>query len=224
MRKRAFILGNSGELLDHDLSRLKGETVFGLNCLPLRCPEIITDYVCLDIMMAFVPEIRALVPKSARKYYSRMMWNAIAEEDGVHVYDAYPDKLTGFEFSQDRVYGGRTVAYAALQIAASQGYEEIYLLGIDMGLPANGIMHIPEQQVMLDMVRAKNLRNPTVDKRGKNPNHEEMKATVTKNFIYAKSELDKRGIQVFNLSRGGNLNCFPRRIFSEVVKEEVNVR
>ena len=222
---RAFVLGNSGELLDHNLDLLKGEAVFGTNALPLFKPEIITHYVCLDIGMAFVPEVRALVPKTARKFYSRFMWNTIYQEDGVEVYDTWPDRMTGFEISSEKVFGGQTVTYVCLQIAAALGYDEIYLLGVDLGLPANGIHSIPQQEVLYQMIRDKNLANPTVDKRGgREKTHEEFNKPVIKNFLFARHALEKAGIKVFNLSKGGNLNCFPRKTFEEVLGDKQYVR
>jgi len=225
MSKRAFILGSSGELLDHDLSLLKGETVFGVNALPLRIPEIITHYVCIDIIMAFAPEIRALVPKTAKKYYSTLVWNTIYEEEGVHPVDIISDDHIGFEFSTDRVYSGRTCTYVALQIAAALGYDEIYLLGIDLGLPENGIMHIPEQQKMRELIWAKNLRHPMVDKRATPDKIDSNLKFYQRAFLIARDAMKKRGIKVVNLSKGGNLNCFPRESYEELLakKEEVNV-
>lgn len=225
MSKRAFILGNSGELLDHDLSLLKGETVFAVNSFPLRMPEIITHYVCLDIIMAFAPEIRALVPETAKKYYSTFMWNAIYDEKGVSPFDVISDEQIGFEFSEKRIYSGKTCTYAALQIAASLGYDEIYLLGIDLGLPANGIMHIPEQQKMRELIWAKNLRHPQVDKRATPDTIDSSRKFYQHIFLFARDAMKERGISVFNLSRGGNLNCFPRKSYEELLskKEELNV-
>ena len=216
---RAFILGNSGELLDHDLSRLKGETVFAVNAFPLRYPEIITHYVCLDILMAFVPEIRALVPDSAKKYYSRLIWNTIYEEENVNVYDTHSDNEIGFEISDTKVYGGKTVVYVAMQIAAALGFTDIYLLGVDCGLPANGVAHIPEQDIFYDLLKRKNLANPFTDKRANDVTHEQFSKFVIKNFILARDEMAKHGISVTNLSRGGNLNCFKRKSFNEVMGE-----
>jgi len=217
---RAFILGNSGELLDHDLTLLKGETVFGCNALALRIPEIITHYVCVDILMAFVPEVRSLISKSAKKYYSRLLWNTIYQEDNVNVFDTHPDHLFGFSFSETNVYSGMTAAYVSLQIAAHQGFDEIYLLGIDLGLPKNSIMHIPEQEKLLGIVRAKNLANPTIDKRVAPITHETHTKKIQKHFIYAKAVLEERGINVVNLSKGGNLNCFKRENYEEILSDQ----
>lgn len=217
---RAFILGNSGELLDHDLSRLKGEAVFGVNALPLRCADIITHYVCMDIGMAFVPEVRALVPPTCKKYYSRLMWNTIYKEDNVNVFDCFPDNQPGFQLSDTRVHGGLTVSFVALQIAAYLGYDPIYILGVDLGTPANGIDHIPEQEEMLQMIRDKNLSNVTTDKRdtsGPTPGITPTVKLMQRNFLLARHELDKHGIEVYNLSKGGNLGAFKRMSFEEVL-------
>lgn len=213
---RAFILGNSGELLDHDLRLLQGEIVFGTNCLPLRIPEIITHYVLLDIGMAFLPEIRTLVPKKAKKYYSRLVSNTIYKEDNVDVYETCQDHLTGFNFSDICVFPGYTVSYVSLQIAAGLGFNPIYMLGVDLGLPANGIMHIPEQQMALDLMHSKNLSSPFTPKENRDIHFEDFKKPL-QNFQFSRMELDKFGIKVYNLSKGGKLNCFPRKNFNEVI-------
>jgi len=218
---RAFILGNSGELLDHDLTRLSGEAVFGVNALPLRCADIITHYVCADIGMAFVPEVRSLVPPTTTKYYSRILWNTIAEEDGVKMFDTYDDRMVGFSISETKVYLCRTVTYAALQIAAALGYNPIYTLGIDLGTPANGISRIPEQDKLEELIRSKNLRVPTDDKQSSPArlDHNFMATYCNHAFVIARDELSKHGIEVYNLSHGGNLKAFKRKSFNDIVQE-----
>ncbi len=145
------------------------------------------------------------------------MWNGIYHEDNVNVYDTWPDAIMGFEFSTEKVYGGLTVTFVMLQIAAALGYDELYLLGIDLGLPANGIQHIPEQEILFKMIRDKNLHNPGVDKRFKDPDHVEFNKPIQHRFVIAKQKLQEAGIKVFNMSKGGNLNCFPRKNFNDVV-------
>jgi hypothetical protein len=216
---RAFILGNSGELLDHDLDRLKGEAVFGVNALPLYKPEIISHYVCADIGMAFVPEVRELVSESCIKYYSSLVWNTIDHEDNVNVYDTFDDRLIGFNLSDTKLYLCRTVTYAALQIAAYLGYNPIYTLGIDLGIPPNGKEWIPNQEKLTELLKLKNLRVPTDDKRSSPDriHHDFMTKYCNQCFMFARHELDKLGIEVYNLSKGGNLKAFPRRNFEEVL-------
>lgn len=211
---RAFILGNSGELLDHDLSVLQGEAVFGVNALPLRNADIITHYVCADMGMAFVPEVRGLVKQGARKFYSRLLWNTIYNENGVEVFDVLNGP--GFNVSKDTVYMGGTVAYVCLQIAVALGYDEIHMLGVDLGLPTNSISHIPEQDEMCELVKSKNLRVPTDDKRCVDTSFETIAKTINTNFLFAKHELNKLGVKVYNLSSGGNLKNFERKSFDEV--------
>jgi len=214
---RAFILGNSGELLDHDLDKLKGEAVFGVNALPLRNPDIISHYICADMGMAFLPEIRSLVSPTCKKYYSRLMWNTIYHEDNVNVFDVYPDQMIGFEVSETKVFLGQTVTYAALQIATALGYNPIYIMGVDLGTPANGIDHIPEQLILTKLMMSKNLADVTIDKRWKPPSIEQIGKRTNLSFIYAKSKLDELGVEVYNLSRGGNLKAFPRKVYKEVL-------
>jgi hypothetical protein len=217
---RAFILGNSGELLDHDLSLLQDEIVYAVNALPLRAPEIMNYYACLDTGMAYVPELRALVPETCEKYYGRLMWNGIHHEDNVNVFDTYSDNEIGFNASTEKVYPCGTVTYCALQLAVALGYDEIYLLGIDLGYPTNGTMHIPEQDIMMKIIEDKNLAIPSVDKRFNNPGFDKMSKGMNMRFAYASAILRDQGISVINLSSGGNLNCFKRLSFKEVIKDK----
>jgi len=214
---RCFILGNSGELLDHDLNLLKGETVFGCNALPLHNSEIITHYVCLDMNMAFLPEIRSMVKDNCIKYYSRLVWNTIDNEDNVRVFDTYPSTMSGFAFSDSMIYEGDTVAYSMLQIASALGYDDIYMLGVDCGTPSNGIMSIPEQAKMMDLLKSKNLRNPTRDKTSIVTTHDDMTKRVNKHFLLARHKLNEVGVMVYNLSTGSKLNCFPRKVYEDVL-------
>jgi len=218
---RAFILGNSGELLDHDLGLLQGEVVFGSNAIALRCPEIITNYVCADIIMSFLPEMRRMISHSAKRHYSRLVWNTIDHEDNVEPFDTI-DGQTGFNFSTSDVYLCNTVAYASLQIAACLNYNPIYLLGVDLGTPSNGIHHIPEQYVMNEVLRMKNLRNTNADKRVAVSSYDETANKINMDFIYARDILKAEGIEVFNLSTGGNLKAFPRKVYKEVVSNHSN--
>jgi len=216
---RAFILGNSGELLDHDLGLLKGEAVFGVNALPLHNSEIISHYVCADIGMAFLPEIREMVKPGTKKYYSRLMWNTIDHEDNVNVYDTFHDSMVGFNISETKVYLCRTVTFAALQIAAALGYNPIYTLGIDLGTPPNGHAWIPEQEKLLKLLKDKNLRVPSDDKLSSPSRlqHEFMDKYCNQAFMVARHELEKVGVKVYNLSKGGNLKAFPRLSFEDIL-------
>ena len=227
---RAFILGNSGEILDHDLSLLKGETVFGSNAMPLRCPDVLTHYVCSDILMAFVPEIRRKVLPGTKKYYSRILWNTILHEDDVNVFDGVDNRL-GFSMSDTHIYAGQGVGYMSIQIACALGFNPIYTLGIDMGLPPNGIDYIPEYEVFHKMLKKLNLRSPSRDKRTnqglKPPNSSVYDDQIKKHlsfFHLAKKETEEAGIEIINLSRGGRLNMFKRQCYEDVVGQRKLVK
>jgi hypothetical protein len=219
---RAFILGNSGELLDHDLNLLKGEVVFGSNALPIHNSEIITNYVCADITMAFLPEVREMVKDNVIRHYSWLVWNAIDHENNVEPFETI-DNSDGFNISRSSVYLGNTVSYAALQIAASLNYNPIYILGVDLGIPANGIHHIPEQEIMMNMLKSKNLRDVNKDKRIPITPFGQLAKKINLNYAYAKGVLDKEGIEVYNLSKGGNLNCFKRKVYKDVINHQAEI-
>jgi hypothetical protein len=171
--------------------------------------------------MAFVPEVRDRVIPGTRKFYSRLLWNTIHHEDGVEVFDV--NEGLGFNSSVERVFMGGNVAYVCLQLAVALGYDEIFMLGVDLGLPANGISHLPEQDIMNVIMMSKNLRVPTDDKRLNTTSFDSISKKLNTNFSYAKHECDKLGVKVYNLSKAGNLRAFPRMSFDEALNLQRSV-
>lgn len=115
-----------------------------------------------------------------------------------HCYEMYygQDKL---EFSLDCtkvVKDGYTVTYAAIQLAMYMGFKEIYLLGCD----SNFAGHVDEV-CKQDKVAAPN-------------------TAMIQTYKVAKKYADRSGIQIYNATRGGMLEVFPRVKLEEVLKGE----
>ena len=102
------------------------------------------------------------------------------------------------------VYEGYTVAFVALQMAAYLGFEEIYLVGVD----CNYSKDQARQHFVNSGYYATNY------------------ATIGNEMIFAygeaKKALDARGIKVYNATRGGMLEIFPRVDLDEVLLEKRN--
>ena len=148
--KRCFIIGNGPSLKAEDLDKLKGEITFAANRIFKIFPRTDwrpTYYICIDYLMygidykeinhidsklRFVPLERALAAGEIYDevtYYNRVV-NCVDIKDGKIVRGkefAFSDNI------EDVVYGGQTVLFDAIQIAAYMGFSEIYLLGVDCG-------------------------------------------------------------------------------------------
>ncbi|MGI5096396.1 DUF115 domain-containing protein [Treponema socranskii] len=113
-----------------------------------------------------------------------------------------------FKFSLNAVYGFfdyYTVTALAINIAAYMGYKKIYLLGVDCNYMGKA-MHAKGMETGLE--------NGATDK---------MKLytaySMKKGYEYLNQKLLKHGIRVYNATRGGELEVFPRVDFDELVKE-----
>lgn len=110
-----------------------------------------------------------------------------------------------FKFSEDiekYVYSGLTVTYNMIQMAMYMGFSEIYLLGIDFsfsGMSENKGNHFCEEY-------SKNTKM-----KGSFYAEESLKAyTAAEEISY------KRGVRIYNATRGGKLEVFERKNFDKL--------
>lgn len=103
-------------------------------------------------------------------------------------------------------YDLATVTNAAIHIAQYMGFRKIYLLGVDCDYSQekqyfngskNNNIHSSSQMVFVQN-------------------------RMFKAYAYMKKQMDKRGIEVYNATRGGALEVFPRICFEDAVAEIKN--
>ena len=122
-----------------------------------------------------------------------------------HAEDYLPDlpKFSG-DISR-KLYSGYTVTYICLQFAVYMGFNEIYLLGVDFSyskdMTSNGNHFISNYHADGDGVAGFY--------------YEECLASYKKARQYAES----KGIKIFNATRGGKLEVFPRKSLEMALKE-----
>lgn len=105
-------------------------------------------------------------------------------------------------FSKDCYEGiidGTTVTYSAIQLAAYMGFKEIYLIGTDCNYKGPK-KHIGEYKIELY----------DVDK---------LQANLITAFSKAKEFADDNGIKIYNATRGGQLEVFPRVELDTVLRK-----
>ncbi len=212
---RCFIVATGPSLTIEDLNKLKNEKTFGLNSLCKAFSKTgweTTYYVMQDagVFYNLLPEIKQF--RTTKFIHSDQKFKKYALEElkcdkyvfpryyGNHLWNRKKLK-TGF--SKDArliIHEGYTVAYVALQMAVYMGFNEIYLIGTD----CNYSKDENKQHFMKSGYYATNY------------------ATIGNEMLFAysvaKKELDKLGVKVYNATRGGMLEEFPRVDLDEILK------
>lgn len=120
----------------------------------------------------------------------------------IHVTNSNSDSNT-LNFSdtcEQMVYGGATVTYACLQLAAYLGFKNIYLLGVDCDYSQG---------------QKSSYFIPGYVKEGTNPGAYDLKENLAA-YNLAKKYTDEHGIKVYNATRGGKLEIFDRVDFDSL--------
>ena len=214
--ERCFIIGNGSSLAADDLDMLhfRQEKCFGMNGIPLifndtawrphyyviediKAMDYFSDLICqCNIHEAFIADVNQAFLKR------------VASREKYHVFHLIGKEFTPNLpcFSEDfekGIYTGKTVTYACIQIAAYMGFRKIYLLGIDFDYAEGETMQVKHFSERYHM-----------DPKAVNPSakHESLLA-----YQSAKNYADTHGIEIYNATRGGALEVFPRVDFDELM-------
>lgn len=221
--QRCFFIGNGPSLRAEDLTKLQeaGEITFAFNRIYnifdqtswrpdyyvsvdekmlLGCAETVDH---LDLPVKFIP--------------INMRWyHGITIHDAVEFLMNAPREENGkpLDFSGNAasvVYQSGTCMYAAAQIAAYMGFTELYLIGVDHHFQ---ISQNNKGEILVDP----SVKDYFSDKYNEDketlyiPNTE--KSTMT--YLAMKQHCSQRDIQVYNATRGGRLEVFPRVDFDSL--------
>jgi hypothetical protein len=209
--QKCFIVGNGPSLTIEDLEKLKTEITFSSNSIYYLFENSDwrpTYYFCQDqtVLSNSVKEINQRI--NGKKFIRPTGYKEHLIDDAIYFNIDNLDykKNVKPRFSDDvaqHVFEGYTVTYSMLQFAAYMGFNEIYLLGIDFNyIITNGTIN----------------KDSYADKRmgekvGGNPNIEyNLLAYQT-----AKEFCRINNIKIYNATRGGMLEVFPRVDFRTVI-------
>lgn len=204
---RCFVIGNGPSLRNEDLRRLAGETTFACNSLIRLFDEIPftpTYYFAQDNHI--ILDNKEYIEKLATTRFVKAHYAPRYHIPGVTYYKMlFPKNPIGFsENIADVVYSGQTVTYSMIQFAAYMGFKEIYLIGVDCNYSADN------STISADSYFDKRLYNssrtyaaPEVD-------------TNLLAFARAKEVCDRNGVKIYNATRGGKLEIFPRADFDQL--------
>lgn len=211
--ERCFIIATGPSLTKEDILKLKNEITFSMNSICLLFDEIDWKPTYYGIQDIYVYEkLKSIIYNSnmknifisdfiCRKHKPKKEWIQFPLNLLDH---AYGYKKIRTKFSDDPyhvVYDGFTITYSIMQIAAFMGFNKIYLLGADTNYEDGKAHHIKEHGSLDSTFR-----------------------TAGERMIYAykiaKNYFDNKKIEVYNATRGGKLELFPRVELDRIVSNE----
>lgn len=227
--ERCFVIGNGPSLRIDDLKLLKKEISFASNKIYLAFDETDwrpTYYVAEDGLfikknyqqithlaepVKFFPfQTKALIPPIKDAVYFKLVYEY-----------CYP-KSPNFSINAlDRVYGGNTVTYLLIQLACFMGIREIYLLGVDFDykIPQRYFKKPGDHYKIYISRGEQNHFHPDYIKPGEtlyDPNLERHE----KAYLAARDAIEKLGGKIYNATRGGKLEIFPRMNFNSLISDQ----
>lgn len=207
--ERCFIVGTGPSLKMEDLELIKGEYSFSVNSIVLSFPDTTwrpTYYVIQDsfgyaklkdaIREAQLPVIFNGV---SNKVMTPMMdvdnvpYPLNLMDQGKHI----PKDITLFSDNAFKaVYGGHSVTYSVMQLAAYMGFKEVYLLGIDCDY-SKAVNHIKAYSVQNDVNASYLMRE---------------------SYKVAKAYCDTHDFKILNATRNAKLDVFEKVVLEDVLR------
>lgn len=220
--ERCFIVANGPSLAANDLNKLAElhEITFAMNRIYKIFPETKWRpdyYVCEDIKIfnEAIADINAIPAKLKFIPINHHWYNGINIEGALYFWANYDQtKKCPYGFSAEiehQMDCQGTVTFTCINIAAYMGFKEIYLIGVDH----NYRVIINEEGNQIVDENAKDyfcanydadIQDTVVHDMGQN----------TRAYRNAKAYCDIQGIIIYNATRGGKLEVFPRVDFDSI--------
>lgn len=211
--RRCFIIGNGPSLKMEDLDTLQkhNEICFASNKIYLAFEKtrwrpnyyMVCDFnvyrSCYDTITT-MKDCTIFIENFYNQLEMKELNNAY-KVNSIH-------QKTHFKFSEEiekYVYSGLTVTYNLLQLAVYMGFKEIYLLGIDFsfsGMSEDKGNHFCEEYSKDTKMKGSFYRDESLSA-----------------YRAAEEMSYKRGIRIYNATRGGKLETFERVDFDEIFEK-----
>lgn len=219
--KRCFIVGNGPSLSAQDLDRLREEYTFAFNRIYYIFDQTAwrpTFYCTQDIKIAkssaneICQKIRTpyiFAPINLKWYY-----NIPLETNYFFCQRQAEDGVPPFSEDIPRWIGtGNTVAYTAMQLAAYMGFEQIYLLGIDHSFQRYQDM---SGQIVIDS----GAKDYFCDQYNQDKDQLFVPRLDLSTCAYIKAQeyTKTHSVKIYNATRGGKLEVFPRVDFDALLE------
>lgn len=215
--KTCFIVGNGPSLSVDDLEIIHNNKIpsFGFNRIYLMFEK--TDwrpsyYISQDEKMLknCVEQVNKMelpykfIPLQLKYYFGIKVNKAL-------YFNMLPENSISFGEFSNAVENSGTVAYTAAQLAAYMGFKKIYLIGVDHSF---SIVKNDKGEIIRDV----NAKDYFTDEY--NTDKQELYIpnldASTRTFLKMKKNCDNAGIEVYNATRGGKLEVFPRVNFDDL--------
>lgn len=217
--KRCFIIGNGPSLRPEDLDKLVNEYTFAFNRIYYifdQTPWRPTFYCTQDakIARASAEKIQKEISTSYVFAPINLKWYENVDINSDYFFSPKQAGEEVPEFSEDipsRIGVGNTVAYTAMQLAVYMGFREIYLIGVDHSFHTyqDQSGNIITDSTAKDYFCAEynqdkdQLFIPKLD-------------LSTLSYLAAQEYAQTHPVKIYNATRGGKLEVFPRVDFDEL--------
>lgn len=213
--KRCFILCTGPSLTLEDIESLRDEYVFGMNSICLIHDKTnwkpdffaIQDPAVYDKVQDTLLKTdngQVFVPSGfAKRYCIPSDWVKFPICGSYHLYEAKYGTRYFAKFSDDcyiRVYDGYSITYSIMQLAVYMGFEEIYLLGADCS-------YLGEKQHFIEHGHYASSASSATER-------------LFASYGEAKRYAENNGKKIFNATRGGKLELFPRVQLEDVLANQ----
>ncbi|GHU94224.1 hypothetical protein FACS1894208_04930 [Clostridia bacterium] len=225
--QRCFLIGNGPSLTVSDLNKLRGEITFGCNMITKIFD--MTDWRPNYYFLLEWPVMAQVKDEIAdcEVFFSRQGYLKLKEHDMLPPKYVYANQI----FPRDKYWvtdnlfkyfitSRATVMTYIIETAMYMGFSEIYLIGVDNTNPFISGSHFSPSYRDEKLQYRENLK--AVRTAGQFKDALEIQGKVTKaNADYAYGKLreyaEKRGVRIYNATRGGELEAFERVNLDEVV-------
>lgn len=216
--KRVFITCTGPSLTIEDLELLKNEYVFGMNSICLihdktdwkpdffGCQDSHVFEKIKDTLLSTDNGIVFLPYSYKIKYHTPDDYLYFHMSGAYHMYEMIYGPKYFAKFSDDcykTIYDGYSITYSIMQLAIYMGFDELYLLGADCN-------YLGQKQHFVETGHF-------------DPGAEHAAERMFASYVVAKQYAESHGIKIYNATRGGCLEMFPRVVLEDVLaKNEKN--
>lgn len=224
--ERCFVVGNGPSLTAEDLEKIQGGYSFGCNMVYKIFSRTSwrPTYHCVSDMMLSQHNGREFARYVESPYFTLKSRYRMLEEcpkDTVYVYDInHKYYRVSNNLLRYVVRSKATVVLFMIELAMYMGFQEIYLLGVDCTSSFEKQGHFTENYISRDLQKEDLARTRDI-MRNPDATEEEIRRyhldRDISRYEKIKKAAKKRGVQIFNATRGGQLETFPRKCLEDVL-------
>ena len=215
-KKRIFVLGNGPSLKQTDLDLLKDEITIGFNGIFLHKSFKPTIHIVEDHLVAEDRVNEIINFDCPVKLFPSYLGYCIPAQDNTIFLNHLPRKSfpVDTDFSDDAAnisYTGGTVTYTGLQVAASLGFEEIILIGVDASYKVENVERSTDYGTGVLESKSDDINHFDPSYFGKGYRwHDPNVHTMLQAYRKVRNYAERTGKRVVNATIGGELEVFPR--------------